>query len=177
MPLIVDRWLLTEISLEEAPAFSIDVQNMGLSDLSLWPLLQGCVSSAYESVGSLGTSVMLTGRCLCSWVWIKSTQTLHVHPHSGELQMPKLRSHLMRTQSLKVLSWKPGVGQYTVIHATLAVRDFFLANFYPSGPFTCIFSKTSPELFLCKLRLTPVPVWAYRIKQVTLIIVTIDAGF
>ena len=66
MPLIVDRCLLTEISLEEAPAFSIDVQNMGLSDLSLWPLLQGCVSSSYESVGSLGTSAMLTGRCLCS---------------------------------------------------------------------------------------------------------------
>ena len=26
-------------------------------------------------------------------------------------------------------------------------RDFFLANFYLSGPFTRIFSKTSPEFF------------------------------
>ena len=34
------------------------------------------------------------------------------------------------------------------IHATLTARDFFLANFYSSGPFTCIFSKTSPE-FVC----------------------------
>ena len=65
-----------------------------------------------------------------------------------ELRTQKLRSHLLRTQSLKVLPLKLGVGQYTAIHAAPTVRDFFLANFYPSGPFTCIFSKTSPEFFL-----------------------------
>ena len=54
---------------------------------------------------------------------------------SGELQMQKLKSHLMRTLSLNILSFKPGVDQY----ATLTARDFFLANFYPSGPFTGIF--------------------------------------
>ena len=27
----------------------------------------------------------------------------------------------------------------------LTARDFFLAYFCPSGPFTCIFSKTSPD--------------------------------
>ena len=54
-----------------------------------------------------------------------------------------------RTQSLNGLSLKPGVGQYVVIHATLTARDFFLAYFYPSSPFTCIFSKTSPNFFLC----------------------------
>ena len=46
----------------------------------------------------------------------------------------------------------PVVGrQYIVMHATLTARDFFLnfANFYPSGLFTCTFSKTSPEFFLC----------------------------
>ena len=32
---------------------------------------------------------------------------------------------------------KPGVGQCTAIHATLTARDFFLAYFYPSGPFLC----------------------------------------
>ena len=42
---------------------------------------------------------------------------------------------------------KPGVGQYIAMHATLTARDFFLANFYPSGPFTCSFSKTSPRVF------------------------------
>ena len=31
------------------------------------------------------------------------------------------------------------------IYATLTTRDFFLANFYPSGPFTCIFSKPLPS--------------------------------
>ena len=54
---------------------------------------------------------------------------------------------------------EPGIGQYIAIHATLTARDFFLAYFYPSSPFTCIFSKPlsiSPVLgvankrFLCR---------------------------
>ena len=57
----------------------------------------------------------------------------------------KLKSYLVRTQSLNVLSLKPGVGQYIAIHATLTAKDFFLAYFYTSGPFTCIFSKISPN--------------------------------
>ena len=92
---------------------------------------------------------------------------------SEEMRTQKLRSHLLRkTQSSKVLPLKPGVGQYIAMHATATARDFFLANFYPSGPFTCIFSKTSPEFFLCWLWLTPFPMQACRIKQVTLL----DAG-
>ena len=67
--------------------------------------------------------------------------------HSGELRTQKLKSHLVRTQSLNVLPLKPGVGQYIAIHATLTARDFFLAYFCPSGPFTCIFSKTSRDFF------------------------------
>ena len=47
----------------------------------------------------------------------------------------------MRTQNLNVLSLKPGVGQYIGVYATLTARDFFLACFYPSGPFT------SPDVF------------------------------
>ena len=69
-------------------------------------------------------------------------------PRSGELRTQKLKSHLVRTQSLNVLPLKPGIGQYIAIHATLTARDFFLAYFYPSGPVTCIFSKTSPD-FSC----------------------------
>ena len=74
-----------------------------------------------------------------------------------ELRTQRLKSYLVRTQSLNVLPLKPGVGQYIVIHATLTARDFFLPCFYPSGPFTCIFSKTSSDFFLCWLWLTPVP--------------------
>ena len=61
-------------------------------------------------------------------------------PSSRELWMQKLKSHLVRTQNLNVLPLKPIVGQYLAIYATLTARDFFLAYFYPSGPFTCIFS-------------------------------------
>ena len=69
------------------------------------------------------------------------TNSSYVVARSGELRTQKSKSHLVRTQSLNVLSLNPGVGQYIAIHDTLTARDFFLANFYPSGPFTCIFSK------------------------------------
>ena len=86
------------------------------------------------------------------------------HPRGGELRWLKSMSHLVRTQSLNVLSLKPGVGHYMFTHATLTARDLFLTYFYPSGPFTCIFSKTSPDIFLSWLWLTLVPVKACRIK-------------
>ena len=63
---------------------------------------------------------------------------------SGELRMQKLKSHLVRTQSLNVLPLKPGVRQYIATHATLTARVFFLAYFYPSGQFTSIFPKPLP---------------------------------
>ena len=67
-----------------------------------------------------------------------------LQPCSGELRTQKLKSHLVRTQSLNILPLKPGVGHSIAIHATHNARDFFLAYFYPSGPFTCIFSKPLP---------------------------------
>ena len=76
---------------------------------------------------------------LCSW------------PRNGELRTQKFKSHLLRTQSLSVLPLKPGVGQYIAIHATLTVRDFFLAYFYPSGPFPSIFSPNFSRFLLCWL--------------------------
>ena len=75
-------------------------------------------------------------------------------PRSGELRTQKLKSHLVRTQSLNVLPLKPGVGQYIAIHATLTAMDFFLAYFYTSGPFTCIFLQNPPRFCLCWLWLT-----------------------
>ena len=40
--------------------------------------------------------------------------------------MQKLKSHLLRTQSLNIIDLKPGIGQYIAIHATLTARDFSL---------------------------------------------------
>ena len=34
------------------------------------------------------------------------------------------------------------------MHATLTARDFFLANFYPSAPFICIFPPNLSRAFL-----------------------------
>ena len=79
-------------------------------------------------------------------------------PLSYSLRTQKLKSHPVRTQSWNVLLLKTGVGQYIAIHATLTASDFFLTYFYPSGPFTCIFSKTSPDFFCvgCGSHLVPV---------------------
>ena len=57
------------------------------------------------------------------------------------------------------------------MHAKLTARDFFLANFYPSGPFICIFvlSKVTEKVVLSQLstylsanKLFPVSQPAYR---------------
>ena len=45
-------------------------------------------------------------------------------PRSGEIRTQKLKSHLVKTQSLNVLPLKPGVGQFIAIHNTLTARDF-----------------------------------------------------
>ena len=80
-------------------------------------------------------------------LFIRYGYSAHAAPRSGELRTQKLKSHLVRTQSLNVLPFKLGVGQYIAIHATLTAREFFLVYFYLFGPFTCIFSETSPNFF------------------------------
>ena len=68
--------------------------------------------------------------------------------------------HLVRTQSFNVLPFKPGVGQYIAILATLAARDVFLAYFYLSVYSPAFFPKPVPissvlavanTWFLCRL--------------------------
>ena len=71
-----------------------------------------------------------------------------MHTRSGEMRTQILKFHLVRTQSLSFLPLKPGVGQYIAIQATLTARNFFLAYFYYSGPFTYKFSKSSSD-FSC----------------------------
>ena len=55
-----------------------------------------------------------------------------------------IKFQLSRTQTLNVLPFKPGAGPCIAMHVTPTARDFFLANYYPSGPFTCIFSNPLP---------------------------------
>ena len=55
---------------------------------------------------------------------------------------------ILALYTIKIISISLWLIPYIALHATLTARDFFLAFFYPSGPFTCIFSKTSPD-FSC----------------------------
>ena len=79
---------------------------------------------------------------------------------------------MRKLKSLKVLPFKPGVGQYIAMHATITARDIFLANFYPSGPFTCIFFQNLFRVFPALAVAYTGSCVARRIKQVTML----DAG-
>ena len=68
----------------------------------------------------------------------------HTFPFNGELQTQKLKSHLVRTQSLNILPLRPGVGQYVAIHATLTARDFFLVYFTLQVHSPALFPKPLP---------------------------------
>ena len=75
-----------------------------------------------------------------AWKYVKDLPFVEfmylMFPCSGELR--KLKSHLIRTQSLKVLPPEPGVGQCIVIHATL------ISTLPVPSP---AFFQTSPDFF------------------------------
>ena len=100
------------------------------------------VNSDLITIGSPHTVLAVWRRLAPSRYHNGFSRGIFMRPRSGELRTQKLQSRLMRTQSLKVLPIKSGVGQYIAMRATLTARDFFLANFYPSGPSTC-------KYFLC----------------------------
>ena len=60
--------------------------------------------------------------------------------------MQKLKSHLLKTQSLKVLSLKPGVGQHIAIHTVLTAKDFSCL-FLPFHSIHLHFFQTFPDFF------------------------------
>ena len=95
--------------------------------------------------------------CRCSWSSISISPQWRAA--NAEIKGPSLGNTERKGFPFKVWS-----RQYIAMHATLTARNFFLADFYPSGPFTWIFSSTSPEFFLCLLWLTPVTVLAHRTK-------------
>ena len=77
---------------------------------------------------------------VAGWFFIKFLcQFLQWGAANAEIEVP-----FVRTQSLNVIPLKPEVGQYIAILATLTARDFFLAYFYLSSPFACIFPKPVP---------------------------------
>ena len=73
---------------------------------------------------------------------------------SGELRTQKLKSHLVRTQSLNVLPLKPWVGQYRAIHATLTARDFSSLPISTLPVHSPAFFQNLSRFFLCWLWLT-----------------------
>ena len=115
----------------------------------LWPFHLYFISEILPTTLRILTLFSQSYFCLIGpFNYIYLSKSLLKWPRSGELRTQKLKSHLVRTQSLNVLPLKPGLGQHVAIHATLTARDFFLAYFYPSGPFTSIFFFQNLSRFL-----------------------------
>ena len=72
---------------------------------------------------------------------LNSYSHLYFDTCRGGMRMQKLKTHMLRTQSSKILPFEPGAGLYMAMHAVPTAMDFSLVSFYPSGPFTCIFPK------------------------------------
>ena len=63
----------------------------------------------------------------------------------AEIKVPSGENTELKRSPFK--AWSRSV--YIAIHATLTPRDFFLAYFYTSGPFTCIFFQNLSRFFPC----------------------------
>ena len=59
----------------------------------------------------------------------------------------KIKDPSVENPELKGSPFYAWAHPYITIRATPTARDFFLANFYPSGLFTCIFQKPLPRFF------------------------------
>ena len=70
-----------------------------------------------------------------------------------EIKFPSDENTELKRSPFK--AWSRSVYSYTCYSYC---QGFLPCLFLPSSPFTCIFSKTSPNFFLCWLWLTPVPV-------------------
>ena len=86
------------------------------------------------------------------WYFISSSVV--ACPRSGELRTQKLKSHLVRIQSLNVLPLKPEEGHID-IHATLTARDFLPCLFLHFRSIQLhFFPQNLSRFFLCCLWLT-----------------------
>ena len=89
--------------------------------------------------------------CLSQFVfWVTSVCGSQVHASlfllslqwgvvDAEIKVPSGENTELKRSPFK--AWNRSANS----HATLTARDCFLAYFYPSDPFTCNFSKTSPD--------------------------------
>ena len=93
------------------------------------------------------TPLEINKHCLVNKISCILRLSLFLSSRSGVLRTQKLKSHVFRTWRSDFLPFKPGAGPYIAMHATPTAGDFVLANFYPSGPFTCILKKNLSSVF------------------------------
>ena len=102
-------------------------------------------------------------RCRCLKHTLKSLMKLTNSPKTDNKYTYKTQKSILSVQSTLFkteLKHSPFKAWRRLVysHTCYAYSQEFLPHFYPSSPFTCVFSKTSPDFFLRWLWLTPVPV-------------------
>ena len=116
-----------------------------------------CVAQSFDAffLPSLEASLLVMFFC---FVFVPSPHAVISWPHSGELWTQKFKVPSDENTDLKrspFKAWSRSVYSHTCY---AFCQGFLLCLFVPFGSFTCIFSKTSPDVFLCWLWLTPIPV-------------------
>ena len=82
-----------------------------------------------------------------------SSSTSLIAPRSGELRTQKLKSYLVRTQSLNVLPLKPGVGQFIAMLRLLpGISSLLISTLLVHSP--AFFFQNIFRFLLCWLWLT-----------------------
>ena len=115
----------------------------------MYKSMGGCLFSASQCLNKCSCNVsQCLDTCSCSASQRLWTGAHAVAPRWGaadaEIKVPSDEDTELQGSPFK--TWSRSV--YIAMHASLTARDFFPANFYPSGPFTCIFPKPLPS-FSC----------------------------
>ena len=99
-----------------------------------------------------------TGALFLRALYISNTLVVVSQSHSGELRTQKLKSHLLGTQSSKVLLFN-SLSRSVYSHTCYAYfQGFLLCLFIPFRSIHLHFPKSSPDFFLlCWLLLSPIP--------------------
>ena len=86
-------------------------------------------------------------RIMCTLPWVALACPRRRGAADAEIKVSSGENTELKHSPFK--AWSRSVYSHTCYAYCHSARDFFLAYFYPSSPFTCIFAKTSPNCFSC----------------------------
>ena len=145
LQLTIDRW---DVGGDPVCRFALRCEAEGLrllnSVLTVTDAVrEDCSCLSFYTNFSFHCTSLPTTSDLCMRVCITDEWSPQWRAADAEIEISSVENTELKGSPFK--AWDRSVRS----HATLTAGDCFFANFYPFGPFTCIFCKTSPEFFLC----------------------------